>query len=409
MKEAISTIILFLNLTPLFAQWELINNGIGASGSPLFNSYELDILGTTIYAATREGVYKSYNNGDNWSLIKPGEYSTITIKNNDIYVGGYEWSASVSHDTGTTWQTLKYSSITYRSIFVKDTIILLGYGSTPGGGVFKSTNSGATWTSSAGIPSMTVSDIAELGTNIYAGVVKGSSTIGGVFKSTNYGTSFVNISPPTLTGVTALTIDNGIIYAGDQYTGKVYFSSDSGATWNSSLASQNNSAYGIRSIAILGNTIYAGSNRFIYISSNNGVTWSNSGADFVYGGFYGGTAYSIVFNNGYIFAGTAGTGIWRCSLSSISSIEEEKNKNSLITIFPNPTNTEFTISYKNIDEIIDFTIQITNSLGQLVYSSPLYRFSENITITLDTNPGMYYVTSKDKHGNTLAVKKLIVN
>jgi hypothetical protein len=401
MKKIIFTIAFILNLSILYAQWTSINSGI-VNGSTN-GSYELGVLGTDIYAATITGLYKSTDNGDNWTIVKTGDYITVTIKNNDIYIGGRQgYTSYVSHDTGLTWQSLNTlgSNNSYRSIFVKDSIILCGRVHISGGGIQKSINYGTSWTNSGGFTLTNVIDIAELGTNIFAGGIRSGGTGSrGVYKSTDLGSSFINISPPNLTGVRSLMVHNGVIYAGDADVGRLHFSNDSGATWTLRSTFNNSS---MTSLGFLGNTIYAGCGDRIYMSSDSGTTWTNSGN-------FNSTPYSIAFNNGYIFVGTASTGIWRCSISSINSIEEKRDNNSLFKIFPNPTNSQFTISWDNKTKTNEISIEVTNSLGKIVYSSPFYMLSENIVINLETNPGMFFVTTKDSHGKILNVKKLIVD
>jgi photosystem II stability/assembly factor-like uncharacterized protein len=390
--------VLFIVVLPKAnAQWVQINNGIPNGNN--VNSYELAIWDSVIFAASHAGIYKSYDNGNNWTIVKTGQFAGITIKDNDIYIGGYQSPVYVSHDTGVTWQSLSVNGVnnSYRSIFLKDSLILIGYGYTGGGGVFKSTDNGNTFSNSSGIPGFTVVEIAELGNYIYAAVVDNSNITGGVYKSSNNGTTFYPTSYPILQGVKALAIHNGIIYAPDQYNPIIYMSSDSGATWTPNYLP----LYSISGIGVLGNNIFAGNNNAIYFSPNNGANWYNTGS-------VSGTTYSVFFNNGFVFVGTAGGGIWRNTISSITSLSKYDNIDSIIKIFPNPTHDHITINYGNYSKLNGYTVKITNTFSQTVFTAPITQQQSYVDLSMWSGNGIYFVHLIDAQNNTIEIKKIIL-
>ncbi len=145
-------------------------------------------------------------------------------------------------------------------------------------GVFKSTNSGATWSAAnSGLTDLEFSPVMALvidpttPTTIFAGIWQG-----GVFKSTDSGGTWVN------TGLTTqylqtLAIDptsTTTLYAGT-LDGGVFKSTDSGATWaavNAGLTRLNVCALAIN--LATPQTLYAGTDAGVFKSSDSGGTWA---------------------------------------------------------------------------------------------------------------------------------------
>jgi len=91
------------------------------------------------------------------------------------------------------------------------------FAGTSGGGVFRSTNNGASWTGT-GLTGHTISALAASGSNVVARIGTG------VFLSTNNGTSWTNI------GLTNLTVLDLAIIGNSLFAG-----TDGAGVWRSSL------------------------------------------------------------------------------------------------------------------------------------------------------------------------------
>jgi hypothetical protein len=149
------------------------------------------------------------------------------------------------------------------------------YAGTYGGGVFKSTDGGATWSAvNTGLSNKSVWALAIDPTapnTLYAG------TYGGVFKSTDGGASW-SANGLTGNGVFALAIDPNTpttLYAGTN--GGVFKSTNSGATWSATGTGPTN----VRALVIdptTPTTLYAGTNGGVFKSADGGVNWSATGA-----------------------------------------------------------------------------------------------------------------------------------
>jgi hypothetical protein len=136
-----------------------------------------------------------------------------------------------------------------------------------GGGVFLSTNNGASWTAvNNGLTSQYVESLTVSGSNLFAG------TYGGVFLSTNNGASWtaVNTGLTNLT-VRSLTVSGTNLFAGTN-GGGVFFSANNGASWtavNAGLTGFVNRI--INSLQVSGSNLFAGT---------YGGTWSRPLSEF---------------------------------------------------------------------------------------------------------------------------------
>ena len=171
------------------------------------------------------------------------------------------------------------------------------------GGVFRSTDSGASW--SPVITGLTNTDVKALAidpmtpSTLYAGTWGG----GGVFQSTNSGASWspVNTGLTANTNVNALAIDPmtpSTLYAGTQGDG-TFKSTNSGASWspvNTGLdapAPPTTDAHFVYALAIdpaAPRTLYAGTGGGVFKSTDGGARWSTTGLPY-YAPGEAGTAY----------------------------------------------------------------------------------------------------------------------
>jgi hypothetical protein len=81
-----------------------------------------------------------------------------------------------------------------------------------------------------------------------------------------------------------------------------------------------------------------------------------------------------------------------------------------ITIYPNPANTQVNISFNNITDLTGGNINIVNSLGQQVATTPITLSGTNTTMSLDTwgGTGLYFVQILNAQGIVVDVKKIIL-
>ena len=225
-----------------------------------------------------------------------------------------------------------------------NSIVVIGdniFAGTSGGGVFRSTDNGTSWTAvNSGLPITSdypfiVSDFTASGDNIFAATEKG------VFRSTDNGTSWT-ISDSSFSIETrslALSGDN-IFAATDQ---GVFRSTNNGTTWttaNSGLPMDTVPLFmGITSLAVSGNNIFAGTIGLncggVFLSTDNGVTWTSASlglpTDIVPMIMVPSFIVSFAVSDNNIFAATGGYGgVFLSTNNGTNWIEVNSG-------FPNPT------------------------------------------------------------------------
>ena len=174
------------------------------------------------------------------------------------------------------------------------------FAGTAGGGVFLSTNNGASWT--AVNRDLTDSDIwsfASFERHLFAG------TLGGLFLSTNDGASWTAVN----TGLTdiqirAFAVLGPNLFAGT-WSGGVFFSTDSGQVWTA--VNTGLTACVIQSLAAVETRLFAGTvGKGAFRSTDNGQTW---------------TAVNTGLTNTTIQAfAVSGTDLFACSASSYGCV-----------------------------------------------------------------------------------------
>ncbi len=79
-----------------------------------------------------------------------------------------------------------------------------------------------------------------------------------------------------------------------------------------------------------------------------------------------------------------------------------------IKIWPNPTNDHITIDNGNIANLSGYQIKITNSLSQQVFQSAITQQQFYVDLSTWTGNGIYFVHIIDGNGNTIDIKKIVL-
>jgi photosystem II stability/assembly factor-like uncharacterized protein len=269
--------------------WKTVNGGVSwfRSGSGLLNPYVFALAVNprntqTVYAANARYVQKTTDGGLHWKVAGTGlpsdemlALAIDPIHPNTVYVG-----------------TNSYSG---------------------GDGVYKSSDGGATWVSASQgeLGTLMVSSLAIDPTDphtVYAGTYDLGGGEGGVFKTSNGGASWVRLT--TLVTVAALAIDplrSTRVYAATTGSG-VFKTTDGGATWravNQGLGDPLMNALAIDPSKT--GTIYAGAQDGVFKTLRGGATWKAVTAI-----EFGGLILALVADPsapGTVYAGTASEGV----------------------------------------------------------------------------------------------------
>jgi uncharacterized protein (TIGR03437 family) len=175
------------------------------------------------------------------------------------------------------------------------------FAGTQGGGVYRTTDSGVTWTRVNNGLTNIVNALAVSGTTIFAG----TGGVGGVYRTTDNGGNWTAISNGlTNTNVRSLVAVGTTLFAGTS-GGGVFRTTDSGNIWtqvNNGLTSLN-----VQGLAAIGTTIFAGTQGGgVYRTADNGANW-----ELVNNGLTNSTVNALAVSGTTLFAGTSGGGVFR--------------------------------------------------------------------------------------------------
>jgi hypothetical protein len=91
----------------------------------------------------------------------------------------------------------------------------------------------------------------------------------------------------------------------------------------------------------------------------------------------------------------------------LTGINPPNNVNS-IKIFPNPSRDHITINYGNYSTMSGYTLKISNSLGQQVYTTLINQQQSYLNLSDWGGKGIYYITIIDKSNKTIENKKIVL-
>ncbi len=254
------------------AHWCLATHGL-----PYATINTFAFCGGNVYAGTSAGVYRSSNGGTSWSEASTGltnnDIHAITACGTNLFAGTYGGGVFRSTDNGGTWTAVNAGmegiypyACFVEALAVNGTSLSVGTGS----GVFRSTDSGTNWTAvNSGLSNTNVQAIAVLGTDLFA------KTNDGVYRSTDNGTLWTPVNYGIEDkAVRAFAVSGTKLFAGTASNG-VYCSTDRGETW---VAVNNGLTYtDVRAISARGKTILAGNfEGGVYRSTDCGDSWSEA-------------------------------------------------------------------------------------------------------------------------------------
>jgi Tol biopolymer transport system component/photosystem II stability/assembly factor-like uncharacterized protein len=220
------------------------------------------------------GLFKSVDSGSNWSLSRSGlndsNVAALAVAPSAPTTVYAATTGTVykSTNSGGTWTATNLNTITVQALAVDPTNSSVVYAGALAG-IYKTTDGGSNWSqvyNSASCSSLAIDPTTP--TTVYAGVQVG------IVKSTNAGGNWTLSFASGL--VRALAIDPTnplIVYAGR--TNGIVKTTNGGTNWNAANTGLTNT--NVRSFAISASspaTIYAGTLAGVFKSTNGGTNWS---------------------------------------------------------------------------------------------------------------------------------------
>ncbi len=307
---------------------------------PYAGSVSCGIVNDTLvyFGTTNGGVFFSTKQAlTGWSLkpvgLKSGKITALTHTTSYLFAGTADsgifiYTGFVGSDR--YWKKINngLTNLKIKSLLAIDTITVLA--GTDGGGLFKTTNKGLTWTTinSASLNGATITGMEQFGNRVIL-----TSSTGGVFKSDDKGatwSSFNDISTLNITGTNALsynaTTDEVLIVnsnglhvassAGTTTTTPVYVAAQTGLPASTI----------IRSISNNGTTWFLATDKGVYSSATGTINWvaQNFGLATL-------DVNTVIPFQSRLIAGTNIEGIYKTAASAISWVANNTGFNNLVT------------------------------------------------------------------------------
>ncbi|MEW6510608.1 MAG: T9SS type A sorting domain-containing protein [Bacteroidota bacterium] len=197
--------------------------------------------------------------------LEMGSISCLARSATALYAGTPDQGVFRSVDSGATWTPINngLGSRTIASLAAGSGCLLAG---TYGSGVFLSSNEGESWVAASdGLSDLHIYSLAVRDTVFYAG------TVNGVFESDDRGRLW-ELSSKGITGSTVrvLACIDSILFAGTLGAG-AFFTRNPGAGWTSASSGLSNP--NVQSFAACGTYLFAGTYGGLFISDNAGLAW----------------------------------------------------------------------------------------------------------------------------------------
>jgi uncharacterized protein (TIGR03437 family) len=283
------------------ADWQALPTGIIQSR---IQSFAAD--GARVVVGTASGLFLSNNNGLSWRLAGPSlprlSIPAVAVSGSHLFAsaGGVYRSA----DNGATWT--KTSTGLPRDEFILALAVTGGtlYAGVDRKGVFLSTDNGESWkAANTGFPTSTlIRSFAVIGSKVYA------ATESGLYVTANSGDTWTGIRGGLPSGAVLSVAASGANLVAVTLSDGLYRSTDNGATWSEF----NGTGFSSRlpkattGFVAVGNELLASVNGGgVYASTDNGANWATMNA-----GLGNRLVQHLFINNGRLFAGTAGGGVF---------------------------------------------------------------------------------------------------
>jgi photosystem II stability/assembly factor-like uncharacterized protein len=289
------------------AQWEPKNTIFGG------NITDIIKFDSTLLISTRNGLYKSTNNGDIWTRINQESihtvYNSIVLYDTVVYACGM--NIFKSYDYGETWENISgdFSNSAKKDIEQKDSLLFLA----SLGGVFYS-HLDSNWININGDKNFQILNNIEIADDrIYV------SYYDSIWFSDNLGVDWFGISSTLFENsiINEMIVNDAVIYIATE--NGVFSSNNYGTSWFDETGNLTGYSRKVRRINIDSNILYIGTYKGVYKKTLIDTDWTSIESNLV-----NTTITAILPSDSMIFIGVDEEGIRRSMKDSICW--EEQNK-----------------------------------------------------------------------------------
>jgi photosystem II stability/assembly factor-like uncharacterized protein len=244
--------------------------------------HALEWIGNTIYSGSDGGIYKSINNGGDWTDLSAGLgirqfYRICSSKTDrDVITGGSQDNGTSFRRTDSTWKD--WLGADGMDNVISPTNPNIAIGTSQFGDIYKTTNAGATYSN------LTKPSEGEWVTPLVMHPTNHNTVYGGwtgIYKSVNGGTNWTKISGNVINARlhTLAVAPSDTQYVYGSRNNKLYRTSNGGATWDSITAPANINAIFVSPVnpAKIYLACNSTTNR-VFVSTDRGSTLTNISA-----------------------------------------------------------------------------------------------------------------------------------
>jgi len=324
MKKVTTLFMVFVLSISMFPQafnWEWLNPK--PNGNTLRS---IKVIGPNTLVAFGDAgtMQKTTDGGNTWKVsvadTSGREFrSSVFVNSNVGYACGDGGLLMKTTDAGNSIAYLNSNttSLLYSIDFVDlDT----GYVSGASGLLMKTTNGGTTWTT---ITTPTTNALYAVCAQSANNVFIGCATSGGVYRSTDYGATWANTGASLITTKTIWDIyflDANTGWVATQNGGAVYHTTDGGANWTSSIVNGLIVPNSVRFKDANTGFVTNNNNNNVYKSTDGGATWVeiSTNTDYQYSTDYDGTNIYSVGRYGTIAKSTDNGSTWTSNSTALT-------------------------------------------------------------------------------------------
>ncbi len=353
------------------------------------------------------GIYRSGNKGDTWSLSNSGLFANTTVvrfaesPSGEIYGATDSYGLIKSTDNGNSWTIdLIGGNSGFLSVTVSHDGVVFALSNDSD--VYKSTNGGADWSEfNDGEVTGQLSYIEAGGDGYILACNSDGVLYGTKISAPQWDRRFAGLKASKVIVINATAPDGTVLAGTDD---GVFASTNYGLSWSQSGTGLGGKS--INFIQVAGNTYYAATeSEGVWISEDRGNTWTefNDGFDFL---LTKNEIYSLHYHHsGSLYAGgfgsPAGGGLFRRDVLAVSPVGGQPGSDVLL-IYPNPASQVITIDMDN-SYSLPTEVSIRDMAGREMLENVDYTLainSNNIIINITgMHRGVYFIRIRNKDVN----------